>query len=186
MISIKSKIRKLMLEQRSLLSQSELYSKSSIIIDKLICLDVYINAKVIMCYVDFKNEVMTKDFLRQSLSLGKIVAVPCVVDDNNMLAVQIFDMDKDLQSGKFGIPEPIYPKAISSKEIDLIIIPGVAFDKNKNRIGYGKGYYDRYLQNIKSDCVKVGIAFEEQICNNIPVEDCDVQMDIVITDARIM
>jgi 5-formyltetrahydrofolate cyclo-ligase len=71
-------------------------------------------------------------------------------------------------------------------DIDLCIIPGVAFDINKNRIGYGAGYYDRFLKGVGKECFKVGIAFEEQILQDIPASENDIALDLIITDKRII
>lgn len=152
------------------------YNKSISIKNKIMDLDVYKNSKVIALYSSMKSEVDTKDLIKESLSLGKSVLLPRIINKNKMIFIEI-NNDTEYERNSFGVLEPI-GKEVS--DIDLMIIPGVAFDKFNNRLGYGRGYYDKYLKD--KDIYKIGICFIEQMVDNIDVEDHDIKMNLIITD----
>lgn len=189
---VKSSIRKAVLDARAGLTAQEVREKSRVIINELIGLEQFYHSKVIMSYIDFRNEVMTEAFIKKCLALGKRVAVPFIYKDNSgksiMQASFIEDMQADLERGTFGILEPRKEKikVVEPKSIDIIAVPGVAFDTDRNRIGYGAGYYDRYLKNTRNGCLKIGIAFEIQIVENVPADAHDFPLDMIITEKRII
>jgi len=165
--------------------------KSIEITKKIISLEPFINAKSIMCYMDFKNEVMTQYIIQHCFNKGKRVILPCVdkIDGVKMIVpYEIMNVQRDVISGTFGVLEPKkdVAKIFKPEEIDLVIVPGVAFDIHKNRIGFGAGFYDRFLQSLNPECLKVGIAFEFQIFDTVPVEEHDIALDFVITEERII
>ena len=122
------------------------YNKSIIIKDKLLNLDVYKNSKVIALYSSIKSEVDTKEFIKESQELGKKILLPRIINKNKMIFIEI-NNDTVYEKNSFGVMEPIGEE---ESNIDLIICPGVAFDKNNNRLGYGRAYYDKYLEdNVK-------------------------------------
>jgi 5-formyltetrahydrofolate cyclo-ligase len=97
-------------------------------------------------------------------------------------------VEKDLTVSSFGYPEPILEKVsvIDIQEIDFIIIPGVAFDGMGNRVGFGKGYYDKYLSKIKRNIKKTAVAYEYQVLRNVPSESHDIKMDYIVTEKRVI
>ena len=171
---MKKEIRKEILFLRDNLEDR--YNKSVIIKDKIMNLDVYKNSKVIALYYSMKSEVDTKELIKESLSLGKKVVLPRIINKNKMIFIEIND-DTEYSKSPFGVMEPV-GKEID--DIDLIICPGVAFDKSNNRLGYGRGYYDKYLS--KHNIYKIGICYHEQLIDKIEVEEHDIKMDLVITD----
>ena len=152
------------------------YNKSMIIKNKIMNLDIYKNSKVIALYSSMKSEVDTKELIKESLELGKRVLLPRILNKNKMIFIEI-NNDTNYERNTFGVLEPI---GIEEKIIDLMIIPGVAFDKANNRLGYGRGYYDKYLKD--KDLYKIGICFHEQLVDNIEVDEHDIKMDLIITD----
>ena len=170
---MKDTLRKEMLLTRKNISNKK--SKSKVIETKLLDLDIYKKSKVIAIYNSMKDEVNTTYLINESLK-NKIVLLPKVID-NKMIFIKI-DNDTKYSKSSFKVLEPI-GKEYTDK-IDLIIVPGVSFDKNLNRLGYGKGYYDKYLAN--SNLYKIGICFDEQIVNNLPIEEFDIKMNLVITE----
>ena len=152
------------------------YNKSMIIKNKIMNLDIYKNSKVIALYSSMKSEVDTKELIKESLELGKKVLLPRILNKNKMIFIEI-NKDTNYERNTFGVLEPI---GIEEKNIDLMIIPGVAFDKANNRLGYGRGYYDKYLKD--KDLYKIGICFHEQLVDNIEVDEHDIKMDLIITD----
>jgi 5-formyltetrahydrofolate cyclo-ligase len=190
MMKKKEELRKEILEKRILMSQQEVYEKSLKINNNIMKLNKYKESMSIMCYVDFRNEVSTERLIKHALSFGKRVSVPLITgsrgENKTMIASEITSLENDLETGRYGIYEPRKEciRIIDPKEINLIIVPGVVFDKNKNRIGYGAGYYDRFLSLISRDCLTIGVAFEIQLLNEIPFDENDVVLDMIITEER--
>jgi len=178
----KQTIRKKYLEIRKNINNKEL--KSSVIFNQIINAKEYQNAKVIAMYKNLKSEVSTDALIDYSLNVGKIIALPRVTNDS--LSFYKITNDSKLIKSNFGVQEPISNDNdyIYPDNIDLIIIPGVCFDKNKNRLGFGKGYYDKYLENTKIK--RIGICFTEQLVDEIPITENDIKMDLIITDKEII
>lgn len=188
----KDQVRKQYLAIRNKLGKNEVIDLSERICKKLCQLDIILNANNIMCYVSFGNEVHTHELIKKWLTEGKQVSVPCVVNDekhaNCMHAVKINSFDELKVSGKYGILEPplLDCNILNPDMIDVVIVPGCAFDINKNRMGFGAGYYDRYMGNVSSNCKKVGICFDFQVIDKIPVDEYDVPLDMLVTEKRII
>lgn len=186
----KNDIRKSILIKRNSLTQFEVQKKSEEIFRRLYSLEQYKNARTVIAYLDYKNEVMTRDFIKRCISDGKTIALPKVIpgDNRELMAYEIHSITKDIHSGYKGIPEPKADvlNQVEPSCIDLAVIPGVAFDCSRQRIGYGAGYYDRFLMKLRQDCFKIGVAFSLQILNTIPCDEHDVPMDMIITDTKII
>ncbi|MCX7747252.1 MAG: 5-formyltetrahydrofolate cyclo-ligase [Clostridia bacterium] len=190
MNSLKEKIRIEMMEKRSLLRLEEVEESSVKVSQKLMNLARFKECAIIMSYVDFRNEIITMNLIQNCLENGKRVCVPKVFRDHGvkeMIASEILNLEEDLEKGSFGILEPKRGSIrwIDPKGIDFMVIPGLAFDTRKNRLGYGAGYYDRFFKTVRKDCFKVGIGFEFQVLNTVPVEEHDVPMDLIITESTI-
>jgi len=185
----KNELRKKYNELRNRLSEEEVMNKSRKIIDALIRSAWYKNSSVIMTYVGFHKEVDTKGFIRYALADGKRIAVPITDKEQRTLIVsEIKDLDNELEISTFGILEPKkeYIRVIKDETIDLIIVPGLVFDLQGYRIGYGGGYYDRFLQRLKHNVLTVGMAFDFQLVESLPYEAFDRNVDHIITDERII
>lgn len=148
------------------------------IFNKIIELKEYKESKLILIYVSLNNEVDTLKLIEHSLKIGKKVAVPKCEGDN----IVFYNINKlsDLEEGSFRILEPRTNEVINNFSDSICIIPGIAFDKENNRIGYGRGFYDRFLEEYNG--TKIGLAYRECICDKIDNETTDIKMDIVITD----
>ncbi len=139
-------------------------------------------AKSLMIYASLPSEVQTRKLISQALLLKKRVYLPSI--DEKKLRISLYrirNIKKDLLKGAYGIPEPKRLKRHLGKpnHLDLIIIPGLAFDLKGGRLGRGKGYFDRFLMKTKK-IKKIGIAFKEQIALKIPMSRLDVKMDEII------
>jgi len=190
MTETKESIRARIIEQRKLMSIREVYEKSAAITKRLCSLKQYANAGVVMAYMSFRNEVATDALIERCIGDGKRVVIPKVLrfPEPTLLIYEINDMRQDVVKGYMGILEPDTSRLerVAPAEIDIAVIPGVAFDKNKNRLGYGAGYYDRFLPELRPDCLKVGIAYEMQVTDNVFAQAHDIPMDMVITEERII
>ncbi|MCC7572986.1 MAG: 5-formyltetrahydrofolate cyclo-ligase [Candidatus Methanofastidiosum sp.] len=148
-------------------------------------LNEYWVAKTIFSYVSKDKEVDTLDLINHSISLGKTVCVPLTKKENNSLEMRKIEDLMDLKIGNFNILEPNdHAKCVNSKEVEILFIPGLAFGIGRERLGRGGGYFDRFL--VQSTGLKVGLAYEFQIFDSLPVQKHDIKMDMIITDKRII
>lgn len=186
---IKRTIRKEIKERRASMPFNEVLESSSRIFEAIRNMPEIKSSQKIFCYVSFENEVYTHSFINELLSLKKEVYVPCVdtACKCTMNAVLIESLE-ELIPGCYGILEPTCTqgKIICPHEIDTIIVPAVAFDKNRYRLGYGGGYYDTYLAQTSDSCYKIGVCFDFQLLDKLPFESHDKQVDIVVTDKTIV
>ena len=159
-------------------SKEELKEQSELILEKLENHQSFIEAKIVMLYSSLPDEVQTQEFLTKWRNEKKII-LPTVVGDD-IIPVEL-SKDTDFTIGDFNILEP--QNEPYSGSYDLIIVPGVAFDKNGNRIGRGKGYYDRFLCK-HLDVRRIGICFDFQYVDEVPTEDNDIKMHEVLTTRR--
>ncbi len=184
----KKLIRKQILKQRQSMSKNDVISKSIKIIDTLIKLDFYKLSEVIMTYVNFRNEVITKDLIVKSLETKRIIIPKTIPQTKNLILSELKDYENDLDIGMYGILEPKkeFIRPVFHNIIDLIIVPGAAFDVKGNRVGYGGGYYDRFFENLNKSIPKIALAFDFQIINEISTDEYDVKMDYIITEDKII
>lgn len=178
----KKELRKRILNIRNNMSLEDAEKNSSIITDKIINTDIYKQSMVIFIYMDFNKEVMTSKLIKQMLSEKKRVVIPYTDTINTELIPSEITKEADLKLNSFGYYEPINILPVDIEEIDLVIVPGVVFDKQLNRIGFGKGYYDKILVKLKPSAVKMAVAHEFQVLESIPTEEHDIKMDIIITE----
>jgi 5-formyltetrahydrofolate cyclo-ligase len=180
---MKNELRQSILEKRNLLSKGEITEKSRAVNGRLINLKQFKDSKIVMFFVSFNSEVNTHEMIKESLK-NKAVAVPKVISHEIEPSI-ILDLDSLIPSGKFEIPEPIELMKIAYKNIDLVLVPGIAFDKSGHRIGYGFGYYDKFLKKVPK-AVKVGLCFDLQVVDNISKEEHDVPVDFIVTEERVL
>lgn len=178
--------------ERASLTFEEVLEKSKRIKEKLFSLPEFKRAKIVAFYVakEHAKEVRTQEMIVETIKLGKRVLVPFVVGDEIEFS-EISGLG-DLQPGAFGILEPRMEirKPVSPDQIELIVVPGVVFDLKGRRIGYGRGFYDRFLSrllSVKPDVYIVGLAFEIQLVEDIPNQkSADVPVKILITEERVL
>ena len=186
---MKKEFRKKVINLRKEKDKDFIKHNSDIITDKLLNLDCIKNAKNIMLYLDFNNEVSTYSLIKKLLNLGKIVSSPITLkEERKLIPSQITDLKNGIQYGTYNIrePKPECSPAINIKDLDVVIVPAVAYDKNCYRLGYGGGFYDRFLENLRKDAVTIGIAFDLQIFDEVPKEAHDAQLDYIVTESRIL
>lgn len=178
------------LARKNRVAQKNKDELSRTICGKFTALPAYTAAKTVMWYVDAGSEVRTRHTLPEALTHGKRVVVPwCVVETNELELFLLEDMS-ELVEGAYKILEPkqelreLPTKKVKPTELDLVMVPGTAFDVRGGRMGQGKGYYDRLLSNARPDAPLVALAFDCQIFEEIPVAAHDVFMDLVLTESR--
>lgn len=144
--------------------------------------EIFGNAELVLCYASLKDEVETDYIIEQTLKIGKIVAVPKCTDNNgNMEFYRINSID-DTKIGLFGVREPDTNicKLVESFDKSILIVPGLAFDKKGYRLGYGKGYYDRFLEKYTSN--SIGLCYNALVVDKIPNDDYDRKVNFLITE----
>ncbi len=172
-----------MLGVRSAMNREEIVLSSAVITEKLLSLECVLRAKSVMAYYSHRNEPDLLEFMRRCIDMGKRVSLPCVSGKGEMAAAA-YCSDTVMKNNVYGIPEPVITGETREEEPDIVIVPGVAFDERLYRIGFGKGYYDRFLVNTQA--VKAGVCFDFQIVPDIGAQSHDVPMDIIITEKRIL
>ena len=174
----KKALRRQIKEIKKKYSLKEKKEKSKFIFDQVEKLDAFQKSEIIMAYWSMDDEVFTHDFIQKYLNIKKII-LPVVNGDR--LDLKEFLGLSNLKTGKsFGIGEPEGELFKQADKIDLIIVPGVAFDKSLNRIGRGKAYYDKLLKESKA--LKIGVCFDFQLIEKVPTDEFDIKMDLIITN----
>ena len=154
------------------------------IFNRIITLKEYQNSETIALFFSTPFEVDTHKLIEYSLQNKKNVYLPRVVDKHQMIFIKIKDLSKEhFTLSKYGIYEPI-PIEEQSEDIDLTIVPGLCFDKNGYRVGYGGGFYDYFLSTHST--TKVGICYDNQITDEIDIDEHDIKMDILVTDKQVI
>lgn len=178
----KQVIRKQVFKFRKDATEEQIRMKSSQIVEKLLHMEEFISADKVLAYMDFNHEVMTRTFIEKCWELGKKVAVPKV----NGKEMTFYDLTsfEQLEDGYYHIPEPAYGEAVYWED-GFMLVPGVAFDVHRHRIGYGQGFYDKYLSRYPQ-LYKTAVAFEFQIFKEVPFENTDILPDVLITEERIL
>lgn len=171
---MKKHIRNTLIEKRRKLAKEYIHEYSMELSKKFFESDIYKNSKIIMSYVSIQGEFETKYINRRILSEGKTLVLPKIYGKGIMKAYQVNSLD-ELVKNSFGLHEPLEENELLP---ELIIVPGVAFDKEGNRIGFGGGYYDRYLSDKKIKTI--AFCYEFQIVEEFPVEEHDKAVDILM------
>ena len=170
-------------------AQEDKDSVSQAITDRVMQLQEYQQANCIMWYVDVRDEARTRHALPAALESGKSIVIPYCVDGE----LELFHLEamEELETGVYKILEPrsdlreVEAKNVDVKDLDLILVPGVAFDARGGRTGHGKGYYDKLLENAKADTPLISLAFECQMFDEIPMQSHDIFMDKVVTESNV-
>lgn len=182
---VKQAIRERVLQERLQLSKEYVDRTSQLICNNLTETSLYQNSRSIALYHSFKNEIDTLDILKRSVDLGKSVLFPRM-KNGGLVFSRVEDSCELILNNKYGIYEPDsrLPE-VKRENIDLFIVPGVAFDVRGNRLGYGKGYYDRTLASVPHGKV-VGLCYRFQIFDFIPTDVLDKRVDYILSDGGIL
>lgn len=179
----KREIRKFMREKRELLTKEEREKLDDAIFEKIVNSKEYKESKNIFIFVSYDTEIDTHRIIKQALKDEKVLCVPRVISkEEGMIIAQIKNFE-ELEPGAYGILEPKDNKfQVDETIIDVAYLPGLAFDKIGGRVGYGGGFYDRFLRKSRKDCKKIGLAYSFQVLENVPMEKDDEYIDGIITD----
>ena len=180
--------RKMIIEKKLQITNDYIKASSKEITRSLLGTDEFKAASTIMCYLSLGQEVDTKMIIDECLKEKKTVLIPIILKNDDgtsyMEASQLLDPESDLAPGTMGILEP-KSRSIRIRDpkiIDLVIVPGLAFDKKGNRLGYGAGYYDYFLERVREDCKQIALAFSFQLIDNLPTQEHDKKIGNIITE----
>jgi 5-formyltetrahydrofolate cyclo-ligase len=176
-----------MRERLAVLSEVDRHNANLQIHEAFRCLNWVQNAAVVMLYYSINREVETVSMITELLARGQRVALPVCTAGCNLVAKEIQHLAEVGPTGKFGLSEPLpqTPEVVPD-QIELVVVPGVAFDQSGNRLGHGNGYYDRYLNRAGLRTVKLGLAYDFQVVEQLPVDDLDVKMDALLTPSGLL
>lgn len=175
----KCRIRSRILRELKTHKEEEQKRKSRIIRRKLLDSSVFKKARTVMFYLSFGGEVNTKEMIRAAKKLGKIVTVP-VCDSHRRMRPCILTDTVRLKIGPYGVREPALQNPINIKDLDLAVIPGLAFDKEGRRLGRGKGCYDYFLKKLPKRTVSIGLAYDFQILPVVPTTKRDISVNRIL------
>ncbi|MBQ7097427.1 MAG: 5-formyltetrahydrofolate cyclo-ligase [Clostridia bacterium] len=166
--------------KRRLMNKNEVVEKSQRAAEIFLNSRIYRSAKVIMLYMPLGNEADTKGIIKRAFEDGKSLVLPVTEEKTGKITAVAFEENTVLQKGGFSVIEPKNSKDVKKSDIDVVVVPGIAFDKCGARVGFGKGCYDMFLDGCKA--TKVGFCYEFQLCEGIPVDLHDVKMDFLLTE----
>lgn len=186
---MKRELRKEIIAARMSQSDEEVAAKSARIAERVKQIPEFERAGLVMFYLDFRKEVATGELIKYCLENGKRVVIP-ITDTKNtrLIPSELRDFPGDLTSGTWGIlePKPDRVRPVDPSEIDFVIVPGVSFDMEGNRLGYGGGFYDRFLRLTRPDTRFAALAFELQIRDDVCPEEHDYPVHYVVTEDRLI
>ena len=191
-IAAKRSLRETVVRNRDCISPTQRTIDSAGCVGRLLDLPAFANAKTVLSYMSFGSELDTHAILVESLARGKVVALPRMVNEpasESMATLALHQVfgESDLLAGQWGIREPQPSCAnVPLDAVDLMLVPGVAFDRCGHRLGYGKGYYDRLLAKRRPDALLVALAFDCQLVDEVPVTHHDVAVDVLITPTHFL
>ncbi len=175
--SRKKELRRLIKERKKLFSPERAIIDSEKIFSQIEMLPQFQQAEVVLAYWSLADEVITHEFVQRWADKKRLV-LPIVVGET--LELRVFNgVEKLVTSNSFGILEPKTEELVDPKAVDFAIIPGLAFDRKGNRLGRGKGFYDRFLK--ETNAFKVAVGYEFQILDEVPVSSFDVPVDMVVS-----
>lgn len=176
----KAQIRSKILVRLKTQKEADRSRKSKLIGDKLLRNKVFKKAKIVMFYIAFGGEVNTERMIKEAKKIGKLICVPVCGKDKEIMQPARLDGHTRLKKGPYGVLEPVAETLVNPEDIDLVVVPGLAFDKKGNRLGRGKGCYDRFLSTLSENTPSIGLAFDFQILPLVPTTACDVSIDKII------
>jgi 5-formyltetrahydrofolate cyclo-ligase len=181
----KDHLRQLMRAKRDRVASPIIYEAGQRIYEQVTAWSVFKDAHCVACYVSIDNEVDTRRLIISALDMGKQVCVP-VTQKKSVMHFQLISGLDELLPTRFGLLEPVFQaeKIVVPDDLDLVIVPGLAFDRQGNRLGFGGGFYDRFL--TRCSATRMGLAYAFQVVDVVPIENHDVQMDRLVTEDEVI
>jgi len=178
----KTSLRKTMLARRRALEAEACYSSSLKVQQRFVDTAEFLQARSVGLYSSILNEVFTEEIFKSARTAGKSIFYPRV-EGESLTFIAVADPG-ELRPGAFGILEPVGREGRNAGEIDLIVVPGIAFDWTGHRLGFGQGYYDRVLRELGPEAIPVGLGFDWQVVEKLPNEPHDIRMHLIVTETE--
>jgi 5-formyltetrahydrofolate cyclo-ligase len=185
-VSTKELLRNKYLDIRAGFSTEKIVEISREIKDHFFKLGIVEKSQNFLLYHSFGKEIITHELIEGLYEREKDVYLPYVVKEEKALKISKLGKDDPMVAGVFGIKEPLKKEDIPANRMDIIVVPGLLFDKNGYRIGYGGGYYDRLLKRIEDRIITIGLCFEDFLQESLPVEEYDIPVKIIISEKRVL
>jgi 5-formyltetrahydrofolate cyclo-ligase len=185
----KRQLRRSMLVVRRSLSTAERMACSRRVWEHVTSLFCYRQARVVLGYMACDHEVLTDGLMRQIIASGKQLVLPVVQTDRQGMTLYVIqDLERDVAPGYRGIlePQPQRTRVIAPETLELVLVPGVAFDQRGGRLGFGAGFYDRLLGRLPRDIPTVGLAFDFQVIPRLPSQPHDIMLHAIVTESRVI
>ena len=185
----KAETRRLIRDYRDQMPPDEVAKRSTRVYKRLFSLPEFVDAHRVLFYMSFRNEPDTHKMIERSMQIGKSINLPRIAVDRSDLDVyEIHNIEMDTVPSILGIIEPRRDakRCENISKIDLCIVPGIAFDRRGNRIGWGKGFYDRFLPKLSPRTKKFGLAYDFQLVDRISSHDKDIPLDGLITESEVL
>jgi 5-formyltetrahydrofolate cyclo-ligase len=186
---LKKELRATIAARRDAMSENELLAMSRKVQESLFTFEKYMSADTVMFFAAFRSEVVTVPMIEAAIVQGKRAVSPVsILETHELLPCLIRDITTDLAPGAYGIPEPPPGQrvAVDVSDIDFLCLPGLGFDTAGNRLGYGGGYYDRFMERLRPGCTLAALAFSFQIVDHVPHAPHDKPVQYIVTDQGVI
>lgn len=168
------------------MAREQLLARSAAVLARLFDQPEYRNAEVVMIFLSTPYEVDTQQLAQRAWADGKRVLAPRITwEHRRLLPVEITSLAGAVEDGELGIRQPVEGLPVPFEDIDLVLLPGLAFDAHGNRLGRGRGFYDRFLAHPRFQGVSCALAFEEQVIEHVPTVSTDKPVNMLVTDAEV-
>ncbi|MBG9773601.1 5-formyltetrahydrofolate cyclo-ligase [Brevibacillus laterosporus] len=187
-IQEKKYLRQVMISERDLLSKEACLQKSAKATQHLWSISAVKDAQTIMCFSSFGSEINTWSFIEEARERQIKVALPLTDREHKKITPYTYEGRNSLKKGAYGIWEPdtLYSTELKLADIEVVIVPGVAFDQQKGRLGYGAGYYDRFFASLSHEPRRIGFCFAMQVIEKVPMEPFDIHLHQIVTEDGII
>lgn len=186
MLTSKKALRDQLRADLDALSVDEAHARSVEACDRLVATDEFTRAEVIMVFLSLPREINTTSLVLRSWQECKRVVAPRVSwEQRRMMPVEIRSLTEDVERTRWNLPQPAAGDPVPLEMIDLVVVPGLGFDHTGSRLGRGRGFYDRFLGSAQFHGVACALAFEMQVVHEIPVDEHDMSVDMLVTDERV-
>ncbi len=178
-----------MLASRDALDPDSRRRWSELVGQRLFALEEFSRSSMVLFYFSFRSEVDTRQLIEQAMAQGRTVCLPrSLVTEKELEVYQVDDLESQVAAGAYGIQEPVPGRArlVDPSSLELVLVPGSAFDLRCGRLGYGGGYYDRFLSTRASQALRVGLAYSVQVVERLPLLPHDQPLDLLITEKEVI
>lgn len=183
---VKQRLRKQLRKALNMMNAEQIHQQSRRACEFLCGTAPFLQARVIMMFLSKTDEIETQWAIRQALDQGKTVAVPKVIyKHHQLIPLKLSSLDCEMETDRYGLRHPKNSPEVPVESLELVVAPGLGFDEHGHRLGRGGGYYDRFFCHHGFHALKCGFAFEQQMLDEVPMDQHDIPIDMLITDQKV-